>query len=207
MNIKIIFSDRLIPDPDGQILQLLPDCPVPDPDTLQDYAAKWNIGVITPAFYRNGQRGMTCVTPDQQIFQPMCFPEEKDILSGVDIFPVTFPWGKLALCCEADVFQPQYARLAALRGCVLMAVSFPWQKEQLRMSGPWSVCQANCLPVALAQPEGGTLILPCPMTPDHSGFGRDRFDTGELAAAYREFPVFDSLNRDFYEKYREVLET
>ena len=88
-----------------------------------------------------------------------------------------------------------------------MAVSFPWQEPELVMAGPWSVCQANCLPIALAQAKGGQLILPCPMTEDSSGFGRSRFDTEELAAAYREFPVFDTLNPAFYEKYREVLES
>jgi hypothetical protein len=88
-----------------------------------------------------------------------------------------------------------------------MAVSFPWEDTDLIMAGPWSVCQANCLPIALAQRSGGQVILPCSMTQDNSGFGRTDFDTDELAGAYREFPVFDSLNADFYERFREVLET
>jgi hypothetical protein len=75
------------------------------------------------------------------------------------------------------------------------------------MTGPWSAAQANCLPIALARPEGGQLILPCVMTDDHSGFGRKSFDTGELPTAYEDFPIFRSLNPAFYHRYREVLET
>ena len=44
------------------------------------------------------------------------------------------------------------------------------------------------------------------MTDDHSGFGRASFDTDELSAAYDSFPIFHSLNRPFYRRYREVLE-
>lgn len=135
----------------------------------------------------------------------MCFPEDKAISPGNDIYPISFSWGKAVLCCEDDMFQPQYARLAAIKGCSLMLAAFPWEDQSLIMAGPWSVCQANCLPIALAQPGEGQLILPCPMTPDHSGFGRKDYNTDELDRAYREFPVFDSLNPNFYEKFREVL--
>lgn len=206
MKINIVFSSDLPTAPSGDILQLLPGSPVPDLDMLQSYAKRWGIAVITPLFVCEGRYVMACVTPEERVFQPMCFPEDESIPGGEDIFPVTFPWGKLAMCCEADVFQPQYARLAALKGCTLMSVSFPWRNDDLVMAGPWSVCQANCLPIALAQPSGGQLILPCPMTQDNSGFGRTGYDTEELAGAYREFPVFDSLNGDFYERFREVLE-
>lgn len=207
MRIKVEFSPGLPCEPGGEILQLLPGSPVPELDVLQAFAKTWNIAVITPVFLHEGQKVMACVTPAEWVLQPMCFPEEESVLPGTDIFPVTFPWGKLALCCGVDVFQPQYARLAALKGCSLLAVSFPWEQETLVMAGPWSVCQANCLPIALAQPSGGQLILPCPMTQDQSGLGRTAFDTEELPGAYREFPVFDSLNGDFYEKYREVMES
>lgn len=206
MKIKIAFSSGLPPEVSADILQLLPGSPVPDLDSLQSYAKARGIAVIIPPFLCEGQVVMACATPEELVLQPMCFPDEDGIVPGEDIVPVTFPWGKLALCCEADVFQPQYARFAALKGCSLMAVSFPWEDADLVMAGPWSVCQANCLPIALAQRVGGQLILPCPMTRDNSGFGRNSFDTEELTAAYREFPVFDSLNGGFYEKFREVLE-
>ena len=206
MKIDILFSRTLVPEPGTALVQLLPGSPVPGMDDLEAYAKQWNTAVITPPFPMDGSLVMACVTPLQTVLQPMCFPDDAETIPGEDVFPVTFPWGKLALCCEADVFQPQYARLAALRGCTMMAVSFPWQDAQLRMAGPWSACQANCLPIALAQPEGGQLILPCPMTEDLTGFGRSCFHTRELSHAYQAFPVFHSLNADFYETYREVLE-
>lgn len=207
MKIRIVFASDLPTNPGAEVLQLLPGSPVPDMETLQAYAAQWDIAVITPTFGHEGRYVMACVTAENCVLQPMCFPQDSGICPGEDIAVVEFPWGKLALCCEADVFQPQYARLAALKGCTLMAVSFPWEDADLIMAGPWSVCQANCLPIALAQRSGGQIILPCPMTQDNSGFGRIDFDTDELAGAYGEFPVFDSLNADFYERFREVLGT
>lgn len=206
MKIRITFAHELPRDPGAEILQLLPVSSLPDMDALQAYAAQWNITVITPAFTNEGRYVMACVTAENRVLQPMCFPQDSEVCPGEDIQVVELPWGKLALCCEADVFQPQYARLAALKGCTLMAVSFPWEDADLIMAGPWSVCQANCLPISLAQRSGGQVILPCPMTRDNSGFGRIDFDTDELAGAYREFPVFDSLNAEFYERFREVLE-
>lgn len=207
MKIRIVFAYDLPLNPEAEILQLLPGSPVPDMEALRAYAAAWDIALITPAFGHEGRYVMACVTAENCVLQPMCFPQDSEICPGEDIAVVEFPWGKLALCCEADVFQPQYARLAALKGCSLMAVSFPWQDQQLCMAGPWSVCQANCLPISLAQPSGGQLILPCAMTEDNSGFGRSSFDAEERAAAYADFPVFDSLNADFYKQVREVLET
>lgn len=207
MKIRIVFASQLPLNPEAEILQLLPFSPIPDMETLRSYAATWNIAVITPVFVKDGQYVMACVTAENCVLQPMCFPQDGEMIPGEDITLVELPWGNLALCCEADVFQPQYARLAALKGCSLMAVSFPWQEEQLCMAGPWSVCQANCLPISLAQPSGGQLILPCTMTEDNSGFGRKSFDSWELMAAYADFPVFDSLNADFYTQFREVLET
>lgn len=206
MKIKIEFLDHLPLTTGANILQLLPGSKIPDIETLHAYAAQWELAVITPPFSKDGQYVMACVTGENCILQPMCFPEDSKIRPGEDIAVVDLPWGKLAMCCEADVFQPQYARLAALKGCRLMAVSFPWQEERLCMAGPWSVCQANCLPISLAQPKDGQMILPCPMTEDNSGLGRSSFDTEELVAAYEAFPVFDSLNAAFYERHREVLE-
>jgi len=118
---------------------------------------------------------------------------------------IATPWGRIALCCGEDVFQPMYPRTAALKGCILLAVFIPGIKEDLLIPGPWSACQANCMPIALADGSGGQLILPCAMTPDASGFGEKEIDTNALRAAYRDFPIFRSLNKGFYRRYREVL--
>lgn len=205
MKIDITFTSDLFRSPDCDILQMLPESPVPDLQTLSSFAKNHNTTIITPPFEHCGQRVMACVTPQQTVLQPMCFPDSDGILAGQDVAIVELSWGKLAMCCEADIFQPQYARLAALKGCSLLAVSFPWRDPELLMAGPWSICQANCLPLSLAQPDGGQLILPCPMTQDNSGFGRSSFDTDELPEAYRAFPVFKSLNGNFCRRYREVL--
>lgn len=165
--------------------------------------------LVTAPFVQGGQRVVACLTPEGEHFQPMCFlsPAEEALFSpGSDVYCVDMPFGKMALCCGLDLFQPQYARLAALKGCVLMAASCPEDGPYYPTeSAAWAAVQANCLPVALARREGGTLILPCDMTGDLRGLGRDSFDTDELPRAYEAFPVFDSFNAAFFERYGEVL--
>ena len=138
----------------------------------------------------------------------MCFlsKREKELYSaGTDVQLVEMPFGRMALCCGADLFQPQFARLAALKGCVLLVASLPCSGGMPAETVAWGAVQANCLPVVLAQPTGGSLILPCDMTEDWSGVGRAGFDTKELPRAYDSFPVFDSFNAAFFERYGEVL--
>lgn len=191
------------------IAMLLPAEPQPAPEEMLRFSQKHGVILISSPFPRKGQTVMACATPDGVFFQPQCFlseVEEALYSPGTDLSVFPTPFGKIALCGGADIFQPQYARYAALKGCVLLAVSTKLDDPDLLIPGPWSACQANCLPTALALPEGGRLILPCVMTDDHSGFGRESFDTDELSAAYDSFPIFHSLNRPFYRRYREVLE-
>lgn len=163
--------------------------------------------VVTAPFDAPGFSGLACCTPQGDFFQPACFPAPGSrARPGDDVAVFSLSFGKMALCCDEDIFQPQYARLAALRGCVLLAASSACSMDEAhRMAGPWSAVQANCLPVSLACPGGGMLILPCAMTEDQSGFGRSGFDTGELKAAYDSFPVFDTLNAAFYRRYEKEL--
>jgi len=163
--------------------------------------------IVTPPFSKDDQFGIACIWPQGEVFQPLCFPAEGDppCIPGTDVAVFDSPLGKLALCTGADIFQPQYPRLAALKGCTLLVVCFPYREERLLMAGPWSAAQANCLPIALADLRGGQVILPCPMTEDCSGLGKSGYHTEELPRAYREFPVFDSLNAQLYRRYREVL--
>jgi hypothetical protein len=138
----------------------------------------------------------------------MCFLSEeqkKRFVPGTDVEAISTPFGKIALCCGEDIFQPMYPRLAGLKGCRLLVARLDNMEESLLVPGPWSACQSNCLPIALAAGERGQLILPCAMTEKGDGFGAESYDTEALQAAYREFPIYDSMNPDFYQKYREVL--
>lgn len=164
--------------------------------------------LVTAPFVRSGQRGIACLTPEGETFQPMCFlsRRERELYSpGTDVQCVEMPFGRMALCCGEDLFQPQFARLAALKGCVLLVASLPCDGGMPAETVAWGAVQANCLPVVLAQPDGGRLLLPCDMTEDGSGLGRSSFNTEELPRAYAAFPVFDSFNAAFFERYGEVL--
>lgn len=185
----------------------LPECEMEQSEYLgrmEAFARTLTVPLVSAAFAHEGGIAMAYFSKEDTIFQKCCFPQA-GLQAGEDVTVFDTPLGRLALCSGDDVFQPQYARLAALRGCRLLLCSL-WRDEPgYRMTGAWSVCQANCLPVAVAGQAGGELILPCTMTQDLSGRGRGSFDTRELEAAYAEFPVFRSLNREFYSRYRKEL--
>jgi len=149
---------------------------------------------------------LSLVCPDGSSHdQRACFPGP-GYEPGTDISPFEIGGVRIALCCADDIFQPQYARSAAAIGCSLLLCGTDRVLcEELLMSGPWSACQANCLPVAVRSPGSFRLFLPCALTSDASGMGETGFDTDGLTAAYESFPVFDCLNPSFFRRYREEL--
>ena len=206
MKINITFAHSLEEVPQSSICTLL--CPCPEPEELIRASRESGSAIIAGPVTRSGQYGLVCAVEEKIFFQPMCFLSEgqKAVYTpGTDVEVISTPWGKLALCCEEDLFQPMYPRAAALKGCLLLSARVSAMDDALRISGPWSACQSNCLPISLAREADGELILPCAMTADGSGFGESSIDTEALQKAYREFPIFESLNKDFYRRYREVL--
>lgn len=178
------------------------------PETLRSLSLERNAVLVAGPIERNGQLQMVCAAEGKLYYQSMCFlsqAQKSRFVPGTDVEAIPTPFGKIALCCGEDIFQPMYPRLAALKGCQLMIARLEAMEESLLIPGPWSACQSNCLPIALAVGDQGQLILPCAMTEKGDGFGADNFDTEALQAAYREFPIFDSLNPDLYRKYGEVL--
>lgn len=212
MKIEIDFVKRPEDMQPKSVLTVLLPCAETETDGYLDACRRAvslnKATLVTAPFVRGGQRVIACLTPDSEHFQPMCFlsSEEKELFSpGTDVYPVEMPFGKMALCCGEDIFKPQYARLAALKGCVLMVASLSQESCLPGETAAWGAVQANCLPTALAQQDGGRLVLPCDMTEDLSGLGRNSFDTDEFPRAYGAFPVFDSFNAAFFERYGEVL--
>ena len=197
-----MFSHILTPPQgEGTILVLLGGGDGDVPENCAAFAQRENARVVTPLFASDGGICAAYIEPGRVVIQRECFGENA-AAAGTDVTVFDTALGKLALACGADIFQPQYARLAALRGCqMLIAHTCEPLSHELLLAGPWSTAQANCLPIAAADEAQGSLILPCPMTNDKSGLGRTWFDTGELARAYAEFPVFGSLNRQFCVHY------
>lgn len=164
------------------------------------YADAAGCAVVSAPYENGGAMEMTLFMDGEEYTQRACFCEgfEKQ---GDDVSVFETSLGRLALCCGDDIFQPQYARLAALRGAQMLLCSSHRDDETLRLYGPWGAAQANNMAVAFAGALGGELMLPCALTKDNSGRGRLAFDTNEIAAAYAEFPVWDSLNGAFYRRY------
>ena len=163
--------------------------------------------LITAPFIKDNRIVMAYLEGEICVLQSACFllDDAVGLASGDDIDVFETRLGKIAMAAGYDALQPQYARLAALRGCQIMIAALFAEGEDYLMCGPWSAAQANCLAVAAAQPEGGCLILPCELTENLSGFGRDSFETEELKRAYAGFPVFDCMNIALFERYGEVL--
>ncbi|HNX14384.1 MAG TPA: hypothetical protein PK854_03485 [Oscillospiraceae bacterium] len=180
------------------------------------------IPVVTAPFAYEGGAAMAWIGKGQEILQQACFPDD-GFQKGGDVNVFDTPWGPAALCCDADIFQPQYARLAAFKGCKCLMASTAriridsvceYMPEDLPACGdrglffvgPWASAQANGIAVAAAGRTGGALILPCALTPRGSGLGESGFDPADLARAHREFPVYESMNPKLYERYRKELE-
>lgn len=205
MKITVEFIDNLHEIRSGTVAVVLTDS---DPEILRELSQERNAVLIGGPLEREGQLQMVCASESRLWYQSMCFLSEEQknrFVPGTDVEAIPTPFGKIALCCGEDIFQPMYPRLAALKGCRLLVARLENMEESLLVPGPWSAAQSNCLPIALAVGERGQLILPCAMTEKGDGFGTDGFDTEALQAVYREFPIFDSLNPDFYREYGEVL--
>ncbi len=206
MRIGIVFQRELTPPRnEGAIIVLLGGGSADVLARSKVFAEREGARVVTPLFEQDGALCAAYIEPGIVIVQRSCFPDA-GFVAGEDATVFDTPRGKLALAVGADIFQPQYARLAAMRGCgLLLARTQEPLGRELLLAGPWSAAQANCLPVAVANETEGAIVLPCPLTDDQSGLGRTSFDTGDLPRAYAEFPVFDSLNARFLTRYAREL--
>lgn len=180
-------------------------------DDCRAFARKHGqMAVVTAPYAKDGHIRMAWLLGDTVVEQAACYLPVRygQYERGSDIAVFDTPLGRVALAVLYDIFQPQVARLCALRGCRLLfcSVGADCDTDEYLVAGPWSVCQANNLPVSVAAARTGQLLLPCALTDDQSGFAPDgRVDFSRLADSYRAFPIFDSLNAAFYERYRGEL--
>ena len=194
----------------GDTLQILLPGRIPYDEShlamCRSAAEKTGAALITAPFIKDNRIVMAYLEEKTIVLQSACFFSNDavgfEFGDDVEVFETRF--GKVAMAVGNDALQPQYARLAALKGCQIMIAALFVEGEDYLMCGPWSAAQANCLAVAAGQPEGGQLILPCELTEDLSGFGRDSFEMEELKRAYAGFPIFDCMNTALFERYGEV---
>jgi len=233
MSVRIVFfndmSKDVLPGDDlpGERATILMHLPRPEPisdteypDRCRDYVKKTGMPLVSAPFLFENSVVIAWISPDDEALQRACFPDA-GVVPGDDVLVFDTPLGRMAMCCDADIFQPQYARLAALRGCQLLLCSTArvriglalpspevlsrYSDEALFLAGPWASAQANGIAIAFAGLGGGRLILPCATTADNSGLGRTSFDFNELTLAAKEFPVFDCFNPGLYRRYQKEL--
>lgn len=212
MDIKLACTAELAaPKTECDILVLLPKKEVDSGEVFsrcEAFAKESGLAVAVPPFTRDGYVMAALVTPEESCLQPACFlPAEmqKEYRQGEDVKIFPTRWGSIALAAGLDILQPQYARTAALCGARLLFAALWQDTDDYIMAGPWAAAQGNCMAVSVAGAAGGRLILPCECTQDKSGLGRTAFNTEELQAAYRMFPIFDCLNPALYAHYKEAL--
>ncbi len=226
MKTNVFFSVGLPPfAPRDGITLLLPEVVPPGNEgylaACRDVAKACGSPVVTAPFAHRGGLALAWLDGGEEVIQQVCFPDP-GLSFGEDVRVFDTRWGRVALCGDADLFQPQYARLAALRGCQLLLASTCRMKidpanlptpeaiqtggdAALFLAGPWASAQANGMAIAVAGLGGGRLVLPCPLTQDQSGLGENSFDPDQLARAQEEFPVLQGLNPAFYSRYRKEL--
>lgn len=173
-------------------------------------AAHPDKALVTAPFVQDKQLCMAYLSAETEVLQPACFlpQQHKEYRPGDDVRVFDTPFGKAALAVLYDAFQPQYARLAALRGCNILfcGVCGQMAAEDYILAGPWSAAQANNLIAPVAAPDASRLIAPCALSADNSGLvPSNSIDTARLAKSYAAFPVFDSLGSALYARYREAL--
>jgi len=225
MNVRVAFIKELeLPDAEVDILIHLPKSgPESDPAyplRFRALARQTRCNIVSAPYLTDNSVEMAWISPEGETLQRSCFPDT-GLQAGDDVTVFNTVFGKVAMCCDADIFQPQYARLAALRGCRLLLAAtaririgsgLPDPGDLLRggdgalfLAAPWASAQANGIAVAFAGMGGGRLILPCAATEDNSGLGKEEVNWDDLAKAANEFPVFGCMNPQLYKRYRKEL--
>lgn len=84
------------------------------------------------------------------------------------------PYGKVFLCVDADIYNPEVQRSARLGGCEIL-VSSQWftageYSEQLLYTGGWGAAQTNNFMVIAANNHTAAVCAPFLTTTDNTGY-------------------------------------
>ena len=141
-----------------------------------------------------------------------------DLQRGNEIRVAETPFGKVALCVDVDVYKAEVLRITALQGAeivvsvqVIHTLDFT---NEMILAGAWQQAQQNCLFILNTNNINGSIIGPCETAGDLSGFLtpisneyplQAQLSAGGRAAAYRDFPIFKSLNPPLYRRHIDEL--
>lgn len=177
-----------------------------DSDKSQIHAAVPHRAVILPHADKNGKLSVQCRISDVIAEHHTLRAEEKPTLFDVDSVACSVVVGN-------DAFRPEVFRWLALMGAKVVFCVQHFDEtthcEEDILFGAWSNAQANNLFVVAVSNISTSVICPCSLSEDDSGFlARGRTDdfTIDLPVerffeGQRSFPVFQSLNKELYSRY------
>jgi len=186
--------------------------------------ARRSAAYVVPGLYLKNERlWLSLVAPDGALVleQPATHLNRTwagDLTRGDEITPAETPFGRLALIPDVDVYKGEVLRIAALQGAEI-AVSVQVIRPEdysgeMVLAGAWQQAQQNCLYIVSTSGRHACLVGPCEASPDGSGFltrpgdplpQRAEFSAEKRLAAYRSFPVFQSLNPRLYRNHLDEL--
>lgn len=125
------------------------------------------------------------------------------------------PYGKIFLCVDADVYNPEVQRHARLGGCTIL-VSSQWfssgmYSEQKLYTGAWGAAQTNNFLVVSATNHAAAVCAPYLDTIDNTGFlckpaigAFTTFNVSRLDDAHGGYHS-SHFNKDLFASHRDAL--
>lgn len=188
-------------------------------DSFKEYARKYETFVV-PGLYMEKGYLCLCLIDDRGDVIGV----QRAIHKNISNFPsikrdskiniIDTPFAIVFLCVDIDIYRPEVIRAAVALGAeVIVSIQYIEEKrynEAMILAGAWQNAQQNCVYIVNAHNFGGDIIGPCETASDFSGFIK-RMDThsdhicAKLSRkarekAYKNFPIFKTLNTEWYKK-------
>ena len=125
------------------------------------------------------------------------------------------PYGKVFLCVDSDIYNPEVQRYARLSGCEIL-VSSQWipqeeYSDQRFFTAGWGAAQTNNLMVACANNNSVAACAPFLATTDNTGFiikptnsGFATFNVSRLNSLHSDYHS-SHFNIELFESHRNLL--
>ena len=143
------------------------------------YARQYSVHLVSGLFALDGCLCLALFSPKGD---PLCLqkaihlalPLRHSLHTGERVEVVNTPLGNLCLCVDVDIFCPEVARTAALKGAdILLSIQHldPVDDTHERlMSSVWNAAQSNNLYVVNYSVGGATVACPAPLTRARDGY-------------------------------------
>lgn len=130
-----------------------------------------------------------------------------------DLSSFETPYGKVALCVDADIYNPEVQRAARIDGCSYVVCSqfLPDYSEHKLLCGGWGAAQTNNLLVICANNRTAAICAPYVATPDNSGYlarpaqtASTAFNVSRLSGIHSEY-MSSHFNRELFAGQKSLL--